>query len=374
MDSAPQTRCWDQPIDLPFTTRNLRPQFGVLDTQLIYNYLNEKGYKDTRAVTLTVNDEVPATCWAILSGYFDQVRILSIYFNYRSAKLDVSMFKMKSLRHVHLYNLASTTQRDRALFPDSVIGLSLSFGDGFNFEAPYTQSIHPSVDPLKNLETLDIIENDAFDVFYRLDQRAPNLRKSLTSLHIQSTTGHDFLEMEPQSTAERACIGRLEFYSNLKSLTLAVGNKFDDINQLRDIISHLPPNLETFKFRGTDQLISENATQTDCVTEWTEKFEDPTFLPNLKEFRFKLDMLPLDVDRKREATGLALEEKQLHLNFSGSGNPRFLMDAARLQKTYRSCKPLLDAARKRGVEIKDFGETHRAGWKVAEVDRHWPKE
>ncbi|MCJ1350873.1 MAG: hypothetical protein MMC33_000854 [Icmadophila ericetorum] len=73
---------------------------------------------------------------------------------------------------------------------------------------------------------------------------------------------------------------------NLKTLIPTIGDYYPDREQLPRLYLHLPPNMETLRFRSSVSIAKDEKTW----AKWVEAFKDPNFLPNLKKLSFVLDL------------------------------------------------------------------------------------
>lgn len=175
-----------------------------------------------------------------------------------------------------------------------------------------------------NLETLEILENDAIDTFSRMAIALPHLINNLKTLNIRSTNGCDF-----HFTTEETFREILPQLTGLQTLVLTVGEVFEDEQFLPLLYKHFPPNLSTLRFR-----VPVSLSKSEHWKEWVEAFTNPEYLRNLKKLSFVMDLdyQQGKYDRKEIVTA---QEEQLR-------------DA----KT--ACNQLCAGAEERGITLEPF--------------------
>lgn len=183
--------------------------------------------------------------------------------------------------------------------------------------------------PPSRMHTLEILENDAIDTFFRYSLACGHVIKNLERLNIRSTTGLD-LHICPEEFFP-VILGQLD---KLKHLELSISNTtFSDPAVRFKFAESFPPNLESLKFRGPALMA-----QGEGFDQWISAFGKTEFLPKLKTLSFVLD-----VDDG---------------NYGAEPLDEETLDAAR-----RKVDILLEAARKRNVVVEEF----RDAW----VDLPW---
>jgi hypothetical protein len=223
-----------------------------------------------------------------------------------------------------------TTQERTESFPDEISDL-----EKMQSETPKLLPKEVSV----NLETLEILENNAIDTFDRMTLALPHVVLNVSTLNLRSTYRHDFSytneELFPQ------------FLSRLQLLTtfvLSVGEIFERPSLLPELYQHFPPNLTTLRFRGPISLL-----QSGQWSNWIQTFGSSDYLPNLKRLSFVLDI-------HYESKGRSPAEA-----------PDEMLRDARL-----ACEELYAVTRRRGVSIEPFYDTWSERVNIfKQVDQRW---
>ncbi|KAK2736652.1 hypothetical protein FQN57_000589 [Myotisia sp. PD_48] len=199
-----------------------------------------------------------------------------------------------------------------------------------------------------NLETLELLENDALDT---LDRIALGLRYLLgvKTLNLCSTNRCDFRLTSdlifPQVLPQLRQTDTLKFTNGETT--------FHKKEILPNLYKSLPPNISTLRFRGPVSLACNTSTGENTNSQWEEwvsSFANPEFLPNLKHLSFILDL---------EAAG------------RGSSPTT---DGDRLKKAQQECSRIYAAARSRGVTVEPFIEewlNHDCAVHFHPVDQSW---
>ncbi|KAJ5101263.1 hypothetical protein NUU61_003485 [Penicillium alfredii] len=203
---------------------------------------------------------------------------------------------------------------------------------GIEEDTPSSRSI--------NLETLEILEDDAVDTLIGMSAALPHLIEILKTLHIRSTHGLDF-----QFIAEDAFREILRRMENLQTLRLSVGEIFNDSSYLPTLHKYLPPNLTSFYFRGPVSLC-----QSEHWADWPNAFESPGFLPNLETMGFVLDLQYEPDTGFKDKTECCAPEDLLH--------------AAR-----RACELVYETARRRNIQVKKLPNEPTSH--LRPVDHRW---
>ena len=206
--------------------------------------------------------------------------------------------------------------------------------------------------PNPNVETLEIIENDVHDTLIRMSLSISRVFTNVKTLHLRSTNACDFHYGEdvlhqvfPQLTG-------------LKTLKFTLGSEYSDPKLLTDLYRRLPPNLETFQFRGPAHLAkSEN------WSEWVAAFQNPEFLPHLQRLSFLLDL------SLTQSSALSLERKERENQEDGPENPRepgasseptheeqYKVSTEDLRIAKRACEQVWKAAEERNIVVEPFKE------------------
>lgn len=147
-----------------------------------------------------------------------------------------------------------------------------SEGASPHLEAPIPETI--------NLETLEVLENDALDTFSRMAIALPHIVDNLKTLILRSTNPYDLLV-----TAEQMFRKILLQFTSLKTFVFTVGDFFEEADFLSLLYLHFPPNISTLRFRGPVSLA-----KSEHWMKWVEAFANPEYLPNLKKLSFVLDL------------------------------------------------------------------------------------
>lgn len=271
--------------------------------------------------------------------------------------------------------------------------------------------------PPMQLQTLEIIENDALDAFSRFvlanaDRGADP--SNLTTLVLRSTNGYDFGQTAPQMFRQI-----LPQMTELKTLVLTVGEKTfqkweeggedekeeeknsgtasrnagqeagkeeeatvekiptstESTNKknseegtsslLTTLYTSLPPTLQCLRFRGPASL-----TASPAWPHWVATFSSPTFLPDLKTLSFVLDLdvggdgLKKEKGSERELGEAELKEKE---------KEKVETETEALRKAKRECERLWEGASTRGVEVEAFRDHWIEEWPrmITDVDPRW---
>ena len=254
--------------------------------------------------------------------------------------------------------------------------------------------------PEPKLEMLEIIENDAHDVLFRLCLRSGHVFDGLKALYFRSTNGCDFYY------GEHVLHEVLPQLAQLKTLTLVLGNEYADPKHLTELFKHFPPSIETLRFRSMIGLAKSKA-----WPEWIKAFRDEKFLPKLQMLSFILDMKgqedrnerqdnQLENKAESDAVGMGLsalaspeagglsqnkrlsegpsataeeppqtEESKTSLSFQDRRQYKVPEEDLRLAK--RACEQLWKAAEGRGVIVEPFTERNWLG--LEPIDERWEK-
>ncbi|RAH85542.1 hypothetical protein BO86DRAFT_445465 [Aspergillus japonicus CBS 114.51] len=175
-----------------------------------------------------------------------------------------------------------------------------------------------------NLQTLEIVENDALCTFARMTLALPQLHERFCEF--QKTNEKMFLQFLPQM-------------GNLKTLQLSVGEVFSDESHLLSLYRLFPRTLTTLRLRGPAML-----TQSDRWKEWEETFASRTFLPDLKRLSIQMDLCY--EDRERDSASWPLKRRT-----EPPEEMRLAADAA--------CERLGALARSRGVSVEEMQDWGR---------------
>lgn len=273
----------------------------------------------------------------------------------------------------------------------------------------------PEPPPLQ-IQTLEIIENDACDTFTRFILANANRNmENLTTLVLRTASGLDFNQTSPQMFRQI-----LPQMTQLKTLTLTVSEKTfrgwgegsknekevasdgdgkkeegkssataygkdgqeagkkaavekipgteSNCEEQKDsllttLYTCFPPNLECLRFRGPASLAASPA-----WPDWVAAFSSPTFLPDLKTLSFLLDLnVSVDGQKKRLSEGVESES-------AGRVHGELEQEKAEkeaLRKAKRECEKLWDGAKARGVEVQPFKDHWAEEWADYDVDHRW---
>lgn len=207
-----------------------------------------------------------------------------------------------------------------------------------------------------NIETLEIIENDVHDVLLRLCLSLPRVFSTLKTLNLRATNGCDF-----HYGGEDVLHQLLPQLDTLKTLTLTLGSEYSDPAYLTRLYRHLPPNLETLRFRGAARLA-----KSDAWPEWVRAFQDPGFLPRLRRLSFLLDL-----GQKVDPFIASARKKQMESETGDSVQQRESEKPAEekhdvstedLRLAKRACEQIWKAAGERGIVVEPFSEDYPAGF------------
>ncbi|RAH64158.1 uncharacterized protein BO66DRAFT_396429 [Aspergillus aculeatinus CBS 121060] len=186
-----------------------------------------------------------------------------------------------------------------------------------------------------NLQTLEIVENDAMCTFARMTLALPHVVRNTSALHLSSTNGC----CEFQQTNEKMFVQFLPQMENLRTLQLSVGEVFRDEAHLHALYRLFPRTLTTLRLRGPAML-----TQSDRWKEWEEAFASRTFLPELKRLSIQMDLCYKD--RESGSAGWPLKER--------TEIPEEIRRAADA-----TCEQLGALARRRGVNVEEMEDWGR---------------
>ncbi|PGH18950.1 hypothetical protein AJ80_04277 [Polytolypa hystricis UAMH7299] len=263
-----------------------------------------------------------------------------------------------------------------------------------------------------NLETFGIIENDVHDTLVRLLLARPEIFNNLKTLYLRATNGCD-LHIQDGSILPQI----LPLLTELKSLTLVLGNEYGNPKYLTEIYQRLPANVETLHFRSMASLA-----RTEEWKEWVRAFGGGEFLPNLRRLSVVLDLKgevgKEVVEEKEEETerqdpahddeetksslaetalspeepsqdstllpsGTDIADPTQHASESnaeppavisgdGDGKRKYAVTRDDLCLAKRACEELCKAAEKRGVVIVPFVEPYGHDWpKNCAIDDRW---
>ncbi|KAK2798617.1 hypothetical protein FQN50_008775 [Emmonsiellopsis sp. PD_5] len=202
--------------------------------------------------------------------------------------------------------------------------------------------------PTVNLETLEIIENDAMDTLVRMALALPHIVfENLKTINIRSTNGCEY-----PFCPEDMFGPILSNLRHLKTLVLTVGQVFDDDANLFTLHNHFPPNISTLRFRGPVSIAKSAQWH-----EWVDSFSDPECLPNLKKLSFVLDM---DFSEPAESEQAWVKKRRLEASEES------------LREAKAACNQLYEAARNRGISVEPFWDHFSSRSKqVHQVDERW---
>lgn len=204
-----------------------------------------------------------------------------------------------------------------------------------------------------NLETLEILENDVHDVLLRMALSIPGILANLKTLRLRATNACDF------HYSEDILHQMLPQLGGLKTLDLTLGSEYSNSKYLTELYRHLPPNIETLRFRSVAQLAkSEN------WSEWASAFQNPEYLPQLRRLTFLLDLSlteghALALQRKKQS-----QEKSEGKSSEGetadqareSTETRYKVQTEDLRLAKRACEQIWKAAEDRGILGEPFSE------------------
>ncbi|KAL4957069.1 hypothetical protein BDW69DRAFT_52192 [Aspergillus filifer] len=198
---------------------------------------------------------------------------------------------------------------------------------GFTFIPGLEPENKPVEGQMSQLRTLEIIENDALGTFVRMYAGLPHVVQGVTSLTLRST----------EIPRDLTCVGEgtfLQIMSELKvlqTLSISVGEVFQESATLPSLWKNLPPNLTTLQFRGPLSFGRSKE-----FNEWVDAFSSDSFLPKLERLAFVLDY---------------------HYNKTDDGRPLKLDTPPEVELTEAraACERLYEAARQRGYKSPAFG-------------------
>jgi hypothetical protein len=203
--------------------------------------------------------------------------------------------------------------------------------------------VRPTPDQI-NLETLEILENDAIDAFTRMTLALPHLVQNLKTLNIRSSSGFDF-----NLTNEEMFHQIFPQLDGLETLVFTVGEVFKNEQFLPLLYKTFPPNLSTLRIRGPVSL-----SKSEHWKEWVNSFASPAFLPNLEKLSFVLDLDYEQGDSRRKKNVTAQEEQ--------------------LREAKAACNQLCAGAEKRGITIEPFhDEWSEYSKNLKQVDDRWDR-
>ncbi|KAL9105616.1 MAG: hypothetical protein Q9227_009228 [Pyrenula ochraceoflavens] len=262
--------------------------------------------------------------------------------------------------------------------------------------------------PSMNIQTLEIIENDAFETMIRFLLAAKRDVGNLTTLTVRSTNTNDFNYFAPQMVQEI-----LPQLKQLKTLVLTVGeNAFGDwtTNELNGdntcnnqkavdaaaitgkdfeqsgldgvsgstatrrkyegpilstLYRHLPPNLQALHFRGPASLT------TSCAwPEWLNAFSSKNFLPDLQTLSFVLDLDVKSGKKRLESNAEKSQEEKAEVE--GAETEAEKVETEKLRSAKRECERLLEGVKLRGVKVQPFIDDWSSECShVRGVDERW---
>ncbi|KAG7289927.1 hypothetical protein NEMBOFW57_006304 [Staphylotrichum longicolle] len=194
-----------------------------------------------------------------------------------------------------------------------------------------TQDLELSLEPKDGeppsaMRSLQILGNDALQMFSYMALANFHLLYSLSSLAIDSPDGNDLSHIPPNIP-----LIALQELQHLKNLKLTLGSPvyatlLELFNNEPFLHAVLPPNIETLQLRGPVSMAPH-------LDEFAAGFEHAEFLPNLKRITLVLDKPDQGSDSPSEAS---LEQ---------------------LRAACKACKKVLDAARSaRGVVVEAWRE------------------
>ncbi|KAK4210906.1 hypothetical protein QBC37DRAFT_427957 [Rhypophila decipiens] len=208
------------------------------------------------------------------------------------------------------------------------------------------------------LRKLEILENDAIEIFVRFTVAHPETIMTVQELTIRSLDGCCDMGSMPGGILG-AVLPHLESLRHL-DLGLCYDVYFpvlesefwkpEDREQRSPpwLVQGLPPNLETLYFRGPMEIAHGNEGR--WLVEWTEAFRNSDYLPRLKSVGFWLDQPGKDGDGPEKDT--RFPEK---------------IQTARM-KVEEVLGPVL---RKRGIHLVDWDED--GAWRDHWFDMYWPE-
>ena len=133
-----------------------------------------------------------------------------------------------------------------------------------------------------DLETLEILENDAIQQFIGMAMGCTRAVSSIRTLNIRSSMRFG---QESGDLDEITFCDVLRQLDNLRTVIFTLGDIFDDHNYLPNFYQSLPRNVETVRFRSSVVLAEPNVMQ-----KWKAAFADQSFLPHLRRLSFILDL------------------------------------------------------------------------------------
>jgi hypothetical protein len=276
------------------------------------------------------------------------------------------------LRQLVVVNLHHPEPWYPNVIPDSVKELVIAYSSRIGFS-------ETSRDYLKGVEKLSIIENDANDLFYRLNNAAPEVKYRLKTLYLRTTNGFDLFESPNPRLApiEAGTFDGFQLFCSLKALTLVLGTKYV-YEGFENVWYNIPSSLETLHFRGSAHAIFvlDNIPK-DGFKKWTEAMRKPEFLPNLKTFSFMLDMVATRSRKVYAAEYLTLDAKDISLNPDPLViNTRdYTLRDENQNRAFEACIPLLTAARDRGIKVEKFIDPYPDYWPdLAPIDKRWEEK
>lgn len=217
-----------------------------------------------------------------------------------------------------------------------------------------------------NIETLEIIENDVHDVLLRLCLSLPRVFSTLKTLNLRATNGCDF-----HYGGEDVLHQLLPQLDTLKTLTLTLGSEYSDATYLTRLYRHLPPNLETLRFRGAARLA-----KSDAWPEWVRAFQDPGFLPQLQRLSFLLDLGqrvdPFIASARKGQTESENGDSVQQPEGEKPPGEKHNVSAEDLRRAKRACEQIWDAAGERRIAVEPFSEDYPAGFPEQKpLDDRW---
>lgn len=180
-----------------------------------------------------------------------------------------------------------------------------------------------------NLKTLELLENNALETFIRMAVALPHVVYNVTTLNIRSTNGCEF-----NTIADRMLGEILPCLEALETLTLTVGEVFDDDESLPNLYRCLPPNIAALHFRGPVSLRR-------CVQwrSWIDSFANPQYLPYLRSLSFVLD---IDYEQREDWPGRKKKRPASEQS---------------LRQAKKACQELHAVAEGRGISVEPFCES-----------------
>jgi hypothetical protein len=207
-----------------------------------------------------------------------------------------------------------------------------------------TFSSDPGDAPPSAMRSLQILGNDALQMFTYIGLAKSHLLLALSSLTIYSPSKYDLTHVPGN-----ICLAMLPALEHLQTFKLTLGGEMyalllDEVADNKPFLhACIPPNIEALHFRGPVSMAPH-------VDEFVAAFEYDKFLPRLKRISFVLDLPEKKSDSAKE---VPLEQ---------------------LRAAHQACQKVLDAAKaKRGAVVEMFREpwVEKNQRLFSEVDSRW---